>query len=247
MKIITTNVSDLKEIPEFRNFYESQSNEELTESIKVDTQQYPIQVTEDLEIIDGYRRVDAIKAAGGTTVLAIIKPGTPDIYTRIVLNKYREKTACDKVREIKEAFNKYPKRQGKRCTGDQPYKRPELISSALNGRWKNDVIQNKLEYIINNDLEGDILSKGIVENNWKVDTCYEFLKNMMEVDTKKGYGFTKDLMARKYNVAEVNKFITQRLALDNKHRHTFVIPKKANSYKMDCVKLAELPEYLTGI
>ena len=82
-----------------------------------------------------------------------------------------------------------------------------------------------------------------VENNWKVDTCHEFLKNKMGVDTKKGYGFTKDLIQGKYSVSEVNKFIDQRLALDNKHKHTFIIPKKANSYNMDCVKLAELPEY----
>jgi len=244
MKIIETNIADLKEIPEFRNLYESQSIEELIESYKSDGQQNPIHITEDLEIVNGYRMVDAIIAAEGTTVLAIIVQGTPDIHTRIILNKYRVKTACDKVREVKEVFKKYPKRQGKRSTKDQPYKRPEMISSALNGRWKNDVIQNKLEYIINNDLEGDILSKGIVENNWKVDTCHEFLKNKMAVDTKKGYGFTKDLIQGKYSVSEVNKFIDQRLALDNKHKHTFIIPKKANSYNMDCVKLSTLDRFL---
>ncbi len=243
MKIITTNIPDLKENKEFRNFYESQSNEQLIESIKVDTQQYPIQVTEDLVIIDGYRRVDAIKAAGGTTVLAIVKPGTPDIHNRIVLNTLRVKTTRDHVREMRKVFRKYPKRQGKRNNGNEPYDRPKLVSGAFDGKWKNDVIQNKLEYILNNDLEGDILSKGIVENNWKVDTCHEFLKNKMEIDTKKGYGFTKDLMAGKYSVAEVNKFITQRQALDNKHKHTFIIPEKANSYNMDCVKLAELLKF----
>lgn len=243
MKITKVNISDLKEVSEFRNLYESQSIEELIESYKTDGQQNPIHISEVREIINGYNMVDAIKATGGKTVLAIIVPGNPDIHTRIILNKYRVKTPGDHLREIREVFKKYPKRQGKRSSGSEPYNRPKLISSALNGRWKNDVIQNKLEYIINNDLEDDILSKGILEKNWKVDTCYEFLKNKMGIDSKKGYGFTKDLIQGKYSVAEVNKFIDQRLALDNKHKHTFIIPKRANSYNMDCAKLAELPEY----
>jgi DNA modification methylase len=247
MRIINVNISDLKEIPEFRNLYETQSIEELIESYKTDGQQNPIHITEDLEIVNGYRMVDAIKAAGGTTVLAIIVNGTPDVHTRIILNKYRVKTASDQLREIREVFKKYPKRQGQRNVDNEPYNRPKLISSALNGRWKNDVIQNKLEYIINHDLEGDILSRGIVEKNWKVDTCYDFLKSKMGIDIKKGYGFTKDLIEGKYSVAEAIKFITQRLALDNKHRHTFVIPKKANSFNMDCVKLAQLPEYIKKV
>ena len=243
MKIIETNISDLKEIPEFRNLYETQSIEELIESYKTDGQQSPIHITKDLEIINGYRMVDAVKAAGGKTILAIIVSGTPDIHTRIILNKYRVKTPGDHLREIREVFKKYPKRQGQRSSGSEPYNRPKLISGALNGRWKNDVIQSKLEFIINNDLEGDILSKGIVEKNWKVDTCYEFLKNKIGIDTKKNYGFTKDLVVGKYSVSEVNKFIDQRLALDNKHKHTFIIPKKANSYNMDCRKLSELDEF----
>ena len=84
MKIINITISELKEIPKFRNLYESQSIEELIESYKTDGQQNPIHITEDFEIINGYRMVDAIKAAGGTSVLAIIVQGTPDIHTRII-------------------------------------------------------------------------------------------------------------------------------------------------------------------
>lgn len=247
MKIINVNISDLKEIPEFRDLYESQSIEELIESYKADGQQNPIHISEEFEITNGYRMVDAIKAAGGTTVLAMIIKGDPDIHRRIILNKYRMKTSVDQLREIREVFKKYPKRQGQRNTENESYDRPKLISGALNGKWKGDVIQNKLEYVLQNDLEGEILSKGIVEKNWKVDTCFEFLKDKMEIDIKGGYGFTKDLMTGKYSASEVNKFIDQRLALDKKHEFTFVIPEKCNSYNMDCVKLSELSEFIKKV
>jgi len=76
-----------------------------------------------------------------------------------------------------------------------------------------------------------------------VDTCYDFLKEKMNVDLEKHYGFTHKLIDGSFTVAEVNKFIDQRQALDNKHQYTFVIPEKANFYNMDCVKLAEIPTY----
>lgn len=243
MKIINVNISNLKEISDFKTLYEGQSIDELIESYKTDGQQNPIHISEDYEVINGYRMVEAIKAAGGKTVLAMIIEGKPDIHKRIILNKYRLKTSNDQIREIREVFKKYPKRQGQRVTEDEPYDRSQRISGSLNGKYKNDVIQNKLEYITNNDLEGDILSKGIVEKGWKIDTCYVFLTEKMDIDLKNGYGFTASLFVGKFTVTEVNKFIDQRLALDKKHEFSFVIPEKANSYNMDCVKLSELPEF----
>jgi DNA modification methylase len=243
MKIKNVNIPDLKEVTEFKNLYQNQSIEELIESYQNYGQQTPIHISEDLEIINGYRMVAAIKAAGGETVLAMVISGNPDIHTRILLNRYRQKTSADQIREIREIFKQYPKRQGQRGSDNETYDRAERISASLNGKWKNDVIQNKLEYILNNDLEGDVLSKGIVEKSWKVDTCYDFLTNKFRIDFENGYGFTKDLQAGKYSISEVNKFIDQRYALDNKHEFTFVIPEKCNSYNMDCVKLSELPEF----
>jgi DNA modification methylase len=243
MKIVNANISDLKEISEFRTFYDEQSLEDLIESYKADGQQNPIHISMDFKIINGYRMVDAIKAAGGKTVMAIIIDGKPNIQKRIILNKYRRKTSNDRVRELREIFKKYPKRQGVRSFEKEPYDRAKRISDSSNGKFKNDVIQNKLEFVLENDLEGDILSKGIVEKGWKVDTCYDFLKNKMPIDIKNGYGFTAHLMVGIYSVSEVNKFIDQRLALDKKHDHTFVIPAKCNSYNMDCIKLSEIPEF----
>ena len=187
--------------------------------------------------------VEAIKAAGGDTVIAQVLEGNPTLQQRIMLNMYRQKTTDDEIRIIKEVFKMYPSRQGKKVEDGKPYERSKKISAALNGRWKNDVIQNKLEYVLNNDLEDDILSKGIIEKGWKVDTCHEFLKEKQSVDLAKNYGFTEKLKKGDCTVAEANKFIDQRLAMDNQHQFTFVIPERANFYNMDCVKLADMPNY----
>jgi len=243
MKIQIIRISDLKEIEEFKNFYEKQSIEDLTESIRNYGQLVPIHVKSNYGIADGYKRVEAIKAIGGETVIAIVLEGEPDLYTRISFNQYRQKSTSDKIKELREVFRRFPKRQGQRTGGDQAYDRAEKISAATNGRWKNDVIQNNLEYILNNDLPGDLLSRSIVEMNGKVDTCYDFLTKWMNLDIENGYGFTAELIRGTYSVSETSKFIAQRHKLDEKHGHTFVIPDKCSSYHMDCVKLAELSQY----
>jgi DNA modification methylase len=240
MRNIDVLISELKEIPEFRDFFSPQSIDDLVESYKTYGQQVPIHISDTYEIINGYRMVDAIKMAGGTTVMANIIDGEPDTHKRIALNLYRKTTTEDQIRVTREVFRIFPKRQGQRCTDELPYDRARKISSCLNGKWKNDVILNKLEYILNNDLEKDVLSKGIIEKGWKVDTCYDFLKEKRSVDVENHYGYTHKLMDGTFTVAEVNKFIDQRLALDTKHPFTFVIPEKANFYHMDCVKLAEM-------
>lgn len=243
MKVIWVEISELKEIPEFRELYSQGSLDDLIESYLLYGQQVPVHITNDNEIINGYRMVDAIRLAGGTTVFAQIIDGVPDMKKRIMLNMYRQKTTEDQIRETREVFRMFPKRQGQKGSEKEPYDRAEKISKMLNGRWKNDVILNKLEHILNNDLENDTLSKGIIEKGWKVDTCFDFLKEKRNIDIDKNYGFTQKLVDGCYTVAEVNKFIDQRQVLESKHQHTFVIPEKANFYNMDCVKLAEMPAY----
>ncbi len=247
MKYTDVNISDLKEIPEFRNFFTPQSIEDLVENYKTYGQQVPIHISVNYEIINGYRMVDAIKMAGGTMVMAQIIDGEPDIHKRITLNLYRQKTTEDQIREIREVFKVFANRQGKRSIDGESYDRARKISNSLNGKWKNDVIQNKLEYILNNDLPEDILSKAIIEKGWKIDTCYEFLKNKMSVDIENNYGYTAGLILGKYSVSEVNRFIDERKVLDNRFEPTFVIPKKANNYNMDCVKLSQLPQFINAV
>lgn len=243
MKIKIINIQDLKEIAEFKSFYSPQSIEDLVDSYLTYGQQVPIHITEDNEIINGYRMVEAIQVAGDITVIAQIIDGKPDVRKRIALNQYRQKTTADLIRETREIFKMYPKRQGKKAKDGEPYNRSDRISKATNGRWKNDVVQNRLEYVLNNDLEGDVLSNGIIEKGWKVDTCYDYLKNKMAEDIQKGYGYTLGLIKGKFNVSEVNRFITERGILEKKFEPTFVIPEKANNYNMDCVKLSELPQF----
>jgi site-specific DNA-methyltransferase (cytosine-N4-specific) len=243
MKIIEKRVQDLKEIKELKEFYENQPIEELMYSIKSYGQLTPIHIREDEGIVNGYRVVEACKALGKETVTAIVLSGCPGIQERIALNKYRNKTANDNLKEIREIFKMFPKKQGQRAVDDTPYDRAERLSSALNNRWKGDVILNKVEYILENDLEGNVLGKGMITNNWKVDPCYDYLTKFRDIDLENGYGFTSGLKNGIYTVSEVNKFISQRHALDKKYDHTFVIPEKSNSYRMNCVDLARLPEY----
>ena len=132
--IIDVAILDLKEVPEFKNLYESQSVEELMESYNIDTQQIPIHISEDFEIINGYRMVEAIKRAGGKTVMAMVIEGRPDVHTRILLNMYRQKTTNDQIKEIREVFRKFPKRQGQRSSENEPYERSRRISGSLNGK-----------------------------------------------------------------------------------------------------------------
>jgi len=242
MKTVVLNIDDLKEIPELKNFYVSQSIDDLVQSLVLHGQKTPIHVNCDYEIINGYRMVSALKKMGSTTVFAIIMDGNPDIYDRIILNQTRVKTTIDLLSETREVFKHFPKSQGKKLANGQKYLRSEIISSSLNNRWKGDNIIRKLEYILNNDLESDVLSKGIIEKNWKVDTCFDFLTNKKKIDSEKSYGFTEKLIDGTFSISEVNKFIDQRLALDTKFDYSFVIPEKANFYNMDCVLLSELVE-----
>ena len=55
-------IASLIEVPELKNFYSEQSINELKNSIETDGLKNPISITENLEIIDGYRRLSAIKA-----------------------------------------------------------------------------------------------------------------------------------------------------------------------------------------
>ena len=243
MKVEDVQISGLKEVSSYKDFYTKSSVDDLVESVQQHGQQNPIHINSDMEIINGYRTVEAIQKCGGTTVMAIVMEGTPGLPQRIALNRYRMKTSVDLISETREVFKMYPKRQGQKVADGENYVRDEKISSALGGKWKGDVLINKLENVLENDLEGDFLSKGIIENRWKVEPCFDFLKSKMAIDKENGYGLTEKLLDGTYNVSEVNKFISQRYELDQNHnKFTFVIPEKCNTYCMDCLKLAELIE-----
>jgi len=168
MKTAIVKISHLVEVPELKEYYTHQSIDELTTSIDVDALKMPIIVTEKYEIIDGYRRVEAMILLGKEYIEVWIDDVEPTIFERIIRNMYRTKTTDDQVKELKSVFVKFPKRMGKKSEDGEVYNRNERISKALNKKYSGKDTISKLEYILNNDIENDTLSKGIIEKNWKV-------------------------------------------------------------------------------
>ena len=121
-------IASLIEVPELKNFYSEQSINELKNSIETDGLKNPISITENLEIIDGYRRLYAIKALNIDEIEVFKTLDKAIIKNRITRNMYRTKTINDKVNEVKELFKMNPKKQGKKIIGKP---RKEIIYSAL--------------------------------------------------------------------------------------------------------------------
>jgi DNA modification methylase len=243
MNVVTLNIEDIIRVHELENLYAKQPIEDLLISYKQNGQKTPVHVNSKWELINGYRMLDAIQVSGGTTVIGIVMDGDPTIYDRMILNQCRVKTTQDKVTEIRLLFKKFPKKQGKKNTKKEMYVRDKSISAACGDRWKGDDIIRKLEYVLDNDIKDDVLSKGIIDKNWKVETCFTFLKEKQKLNHEGQYGFTEKLLKGEIDVVVANKLITQKYFLDNEYEHTFVIPEKGNTYNINCLELSKLPEY----
>jgi DNA modification methylase len=236
-------ISKLVEVSELKNFYSEQSNLGLKHSIEESGLKTPIVIDRNNVIIDGYLRTQFMKELGHVEIPAIVVADDANLDERITRNISRVKTPQDHINEMRRIFTKYPKRQGKRKNGEVPYVRDENISSALGGKWKGDAMVNKLEKILFNDLEGDILSKGIVEHGWKIDTCHEFLTKWKEIDETNNYGYTEKLVSGELKISDVNKFISDRDFLENKYQDTFVIPEKAESFKINSLEFWKIERF----
>lgn len=243
MKTGIVKISHLVEIPELKAFYTPQSIDEIATSIEVDAgMRSPIIVTKNYEIIDGYRRVDAMKVLNKEYIDVLIDDVPPTVFERIIRNMYREKSTEDKIKEIMAVFEKFPKRMGRKNKDKTAYNRSDKIAAALNNKYSNKETISNFEYIINNDIGDRFLTKAIIEKNWKVDPCYKFLIEKFRIDEENKYGITKELLLGKLNINEVNKLITERAVMDKKFDYTFVIPDKAVVFNDDCRKLPELLE-----
>lgn len=240
-------IADLKEIPEFRNFYSVSSNDDLISSLKIDGQQLPITISEDGYIIDGYRRYDALKIIGVTELSAIVKRLKPILYDRMLLNQYRIKNSDDQIQEIKYLFKRFPKRQGVKSENGEKYMRNVMISAGTNGRFKGDKVIKKLEEIIENDTIQNTLLKGIIEKYWKVDTCHEFINETSKLDKENNYGFTEKLVKGEISVTDANKLIKQMYSISKGINHTFSIPKKCSSYSINCVDISKMKEHKNSV
>jgi DNA modification methylase len=247
MKAKLIEISKLVEVPELKNFYSEQSNLGLKHSIEESGLKTPIVIDRNYKIIDGYLRTQFMKELGHVEIPAIVVADDATLDERITRNISRVKTPQDHINEMRRIFKKYPKRQGKRKNGEEPYVRDEKISAALGGKWKGDTMINKLEKILFNDLEGDVLSKGIVEHGWKIDTCHEFLTKWKEIDETNKYGYTEKLVSGEFKINEVNKFISDREFLENEYQDTFVIPEKAESFKINSLDFGKIERFFKTI
>ena len=171
MKTAIVKITHLVDVPELKEYYTHQSIDELATSIDVDGGlRTPIIVTEKYEIIDGYRRVEAMILLGKEYIEVWIDDVEPIIFERIIRNMYRTKTTDDQVKELKSVFVKYPKRMGKKSDDGEVYNRNERISMALNKKYSGKDTITKLEEITNKDIDGNILTKGLLKKigRWKL-------------------------------------------------------------------------------
>ena len=235
-------ISEIKEISEFKNFYGKQDTKDLVISYQTHGQLNPVHVSEENELINGYRMVSTIKDCGGEYVNAIVLPGKPSLEMRISLNTFRKKLTDDQIKEIKAVFKMFPKKQGVKTLNGDKYSRHENISSLLNNRWSGDKSIHKLETIVNCDFEGDTILKGIVEKNWKLDPCFEFVTMNMKCDIEKNWGYTEKLKTGQISIDDANNLINSHKELDNNFDNSFVIPNKAKFFNEDCDELPKLLE-----
>lgn len=249
MKNSFRKIEDLKEVKEFQNFYQTPSEvdfEELTNSIKQEGQKVPIIITTDNFIIDGYRRVESLRHLGIDTVYVIVIDEPLTIKNRITYNTYRKKTIADEVKEVKSVFSTYPKKQGSK-TSDEKYSRSELIASAFDHRWKSDKTLRKLETIIENDFENETLIKGIIGSGWSVDSCFDYVDKLKNLDLNNNYKLSEKLENGEINIKEACKFIIEKDILNNFYKDTFIIPEKSSSFNINCVDITKHSEYLNSV
>jgi DNA modification methylase len=244
-KMELMKVSQIFEVEHLKSFYDNWSDEEREEmisSIEMSGQKVPVIINRDLELIDGYRRKYCLEFLGFDEIWVIIVDSPATIEERIVHNKYRKKTTSDEVKEIKSVFQKFPKKQGKK-NHDGKYTRHEVLSKELGHRWKGDKTLKKIEEVMDNDLEGDTLMRGIVSQKWSVDKCHEYVEKLRDIDEKNGYGFTERLKKGELTIHETCKLIDQKHNL-NKYKDTFIIPNKSMSFNMDCTLIKNFKEFI---
>lgn len=247
MKTETVKISHLVTKTELKELYSAQSIDELANSIEVDGLKTPIIVSKDLEVIDGYRRLEAMLVLGKEYIDVLIDDVDPNVFDRIIRNMYRTKTAEDKVKEVRAVFERFPKKMGQKSDDGTVYNRSEKIAAALNKKYCNKDTISKLEHVLNHDVENNVLSKGIIENNWKVDPCHEFLTIWHKEDVRNKYGFTERLTSGELNIQDAVKLIKQKVYLENEYNDTFVIPEKATNYNKNCIELGTIKNHTNTV
>jgi len=244
MKIQKVKIASLIEVSELKNLYSEQSIDELKNSIETDGLKIPIIISENFEVVDGYRRLDALKALGQDTIDVVVNYDKATLNQRRIRNMYRVKTPDDLVNEAKIVFATYPKKQGKKYNGKS---RKEIISGALGYKYKDEATQNKLEYIIKHDLVDNILTKAILGNKADVENSYLLLTKFKKISEENNYGYLELFLKGELSVKDFNKITLDRYKLDSEYKDTFVIPDKCHNYNINCIGITELKEHNNSI
>jgi DNA modification methylase len=233
-------ISELIHVSGLKNSYSPQPLEDLISSIKSEGQKTRVVVSSKMEIIDGYRIVDALTQLEIDTVeIEMVETGDL-IKERIARNTYRIKTAEDQVEEVRIILKSIPKSQGKKEEG---ISRAQKRVMALGHKWTDEDTISKIEFILDNDFENKVLSKAVVMKDQSVESCYEFLKKFKSIDEEKKYGFSEYVKMGTMSVKDVNKLIESRYLLDNEYKDTFVIPDVCSSYNVNCIELGSIEKH----
>jgi DNA modification methylase len=242
-------IDQIVKVEEFKNFYETQTDDsenQLKSSLEREGQLLPLILSRDNQLIDGYRRLKLLSALGKEEVKVQFVDGDPSIDLRLSLNMYRVKTANDLTKEVLQVFKSVEKRQGQGNNG-KSYDRYAIIKEKLDYRWKSPKAIRQFDKIIENDFDDNLLLNGIVTKGWNLSDCEKFIDELKEIDHKKGYEFTNQLIKGNLNIKQTNKFIEEKENLQNNYKDTFVIPNKATSFKMNCVDITDVSAFLRKI
>ena len=237
-------IKELVTVEELVKYYTPQSLDDLKNSILNDGLKEKPVVNLKHEILHGYRRLAAMLSLGYEDVDVEVEDMEANLFDYSARNIHREKSVEDQIKDIQVVFDKYPKKQGKRNNGT-PYVRHDEIIMALK-KYKDEESIRNLEYVMKNDIEGNILMKAHLNNNEPLSSCVEFLKTNMEVDQKNKYGQLERLKKGIISVKEANKLIQKRYHLEN-NNGSFIIPDKCYAYQRDCTTVKEISECLNFV
>ena len=230
-------IKELVTVEELVKYYTPQSLDDLKNSILNDGLKEKPVVNLKHEILHGYRRLAAMLELGYEDVDVEVEDMEANLFDYSARNIHREKSVEDQIKDIQVVFDKYPKKQGKRNNGT-PYVRHDEIIMALK-KYKDEESIRNLEYVMKNDIEGNILMKAHLNNNEPLSSCVEFLKTNMSVDQKNNYGQLERLKKGIISVKEANKLIQKRYHLEN-NNGSFIIPDKCYAFQVDCTMVSEV-------
>jgi DNA modification methylase len=238
-------VKDLVKLKDLVDHYSPQPLDSLASSIGNEGLKEKPVVNLKNEIVHGFRRIAALEMLGIEEVEVLLEDVEASLYEYSSRNIHRSKSQEDQIKDIQLVFENFPKMQGKRNIG-KPYVRHAEIIKALNQKYKDEETIRNLEFVMKNDLDGNVLMKAHLKNNEPLSACVEFLKKNMDVDQSNQYGFLEKVKKGSISIKDANKSIQKRFHLET-NDGTFIIPDKCYSYCEDCTTITQKAEHLNSV